>query len=196
MHAAIYSAACDLFLEKGFVGTSVDEIAERADVARKTAFNHFPRKRDFIGEWGNRRRALVAEALSPALLTSPRLAIVLRHYFAELAKLNEGERALTMRMLHGWRDCGGPFDADPHQLVGVFRGLIEAAQDRGEIVVGVSPARVATLLYSTYFGLLFDWCEGTDRTPPFELHDVFMSAVDLVLSGLVGPAGMDAAASD
>jgi AcrR family transcriptional regulator len=49
VHDRVYDAALELFLAQGFVATSYDEIAERADVARKTAFNHFPRKIDFIG---------------------------------------------------------------------------------------------------------------------------------------------------
>lgn len=185
MHASIYEAACELFLERGFAATSVDEIAERADVARKTAFNHYPRKRDFIGEWGNRRRELVARSLSPQVMTTASLRVVLEHYFEELANLNNGERALTIRMLHGWRECGGPFDADPHQLVGVFVDLLAAAKARGELAADLASGRVATMLYSTYFGLLYDWCEGTDAAPPFNLTQTFQEAVDLVLVGLL-----------
>jgi len=40
----ILDAALALFLEQGYAATSVDEIAERADVARRTLFNHFVRK--------------------------------------------------------------------------------------------------------------------------------------------------------
>ncbi len=40
----ILSAALELFRERGVDGVTVDEIAERADVARATIFNHFPGK--------------------------------------------------------------------------------------------------------------------------------------------------------
>lgn len=51
VHDRVCDAALQLSLVPGFVATSYDEIAERADVARRTAFNHFPRKIDFISEW-------------------------------------------------------------------------------------------------------------------------------------------------
>jgi AcrR family transcriptional regulator len=42
--AAIAEAAIDLFLEKGFAETTIDEIAERADIAPRTFFRYFPTK--------------------------------------------------------------------------------------------------------------------------------------------------------
>ena len=189
-HDRLYDAACELFVESGYLGTSVDEIAAKADVARKTAFNHFPRKRDFIGEWGSRRRNRVLDALWP-ILKDPNLEIVLRRYFAELAAINDAERALTICMHLGWRECGGPFDADPHELMGVFQGFISDAVARGEIPGIVDTAHLATVLYSSYFGLLYDWCKGTDATAPFDLNDAFSLMLDIVLGGLdsLGPAG-------
>jgi AcrR family transcriptional regulator len=40
----IRAAALELFNEKGYDATTVEEIAERADVAKATFFNYFPRK--------------------------------------------------------------------------------------------------------------------------------------------------------
>jgi AcrR family transcriptional regulator len=42
--AAIADAAVDLFAEKGFAETTIDEIAERADIAPRTFFRYFPTK--------------------------------------------------------------------------------------------------------------------------------------------------------
>jgi AcrR family transcriptional regulator len=183
-HDRLYQAACELFLEKGFLATSVDEIAERADVTRKTAFNHFPRKRDFTGEWGRRRRQQVLESLSPVLMADPQLDVVLRHYFAELAAINLAERPLTICMSLGWRESGGPFDAEPHELMQVFQRFLSDAVARGEIAASLEPARIATVLYSSYFGLLYDWCQGSDAVPPFDLGDAFTQLLDVVLAGL------------
>ena len=184
VHDRLYQSACELFLESGFVGTSVDDIAERADVTRKTAFNHFARKRDFIGEWGRRRRQQVLAAVSPALTAEPNLEVVLRLYFAELAAINLAERALTIRMSLGWREAGGPFDSEPHELMDVFRGFIRDAVARGEVADIIDVERMGTVLYSSYFGLLYDWCEGSDTTPPFDLNDAFTQLLDVVLGGL------------
>ncbi|MEV5409675.1 TetR/AcrR family transcriptional regulator [Thermopolyspora sp. NPDC052614] len=184
VHDRLYEAACELFLEKGYAATSVDEIAERADVARKTAFNHFPRKRDFINEWGSRRRRQVLAALSPVLMADPRLEVVLRHYFAELADINLQQRSLTICMSKGWRESGGPFDTDPHELVDVLRGFIGDAVARGEIPAAVNASHMGTVLYSSYFGLLYDWCEGPEDVPPFDLNEAFTQLLDVFLAGI------------
>ena len=44
----ISDVATRLFIERGFDGVTVDEIAEAADVARMTVFNHFSRKEDMF----------------------------------------------------------------------------------------------------------------------------------------------------
>src|SRR6266571_3643960 len=58
--------AIELFVTQGYAGTSVAEIAERAVVARATAFKYFPRKEDFIAAWFRQRRTMIAETLNRA----------------------------------------------------------------------------------------------------------------------------------
>jgi AcrR family transcriptional regulator len=45
---SIQDAALDLFIEKGFDATTVDEIAERAEVSRATFFRHFGSKGEVV----------------------------------------------------------------------------------------------------------------------------------------------------
>lgn len=56
---AISDVATRLFIEKGFDHVTIDDIAEAADVGRKTVFNHFARKEDmFFDLDGQGRRDL------------------------------------------------------------------------------------------------------------------------------------------
>src|ERR1041385_8301006 len=45
---AIIDAAFELFLERGFAPTTIDEIAERADIAPRTFFRYFPTKESLL----------------------------------------------------------------------------------------------------------------------------------------------------
>jgi AcrR family transcriptional regulator len=63
----IRNAALDLFIEKGYEGATVDEIAERAEVSRATFFRHFPGKADVL--FGS--RGYTREELREAILERP-----------------------------------------------------------------------------------------------------------------------------
>jgi AcrR family transcriptional regulator len=59
----ISDIATRLFIERGFENVSVDEIAQEAQVARKTVFNYFPRKEDLVFDREEEARAMVRHAL-------------------------------------------------------------------------------------------------------------------------------------
>jgi AcrR family transcriptional regulator len=59
----ISDAATRLFFERGFDRVTVDEIANAADVARMTVFNHFPRKEDMFFDQDHDAREVVLNAV-------------------------------------------------------------------------------------------------------------------------------------
>ena len=48
--SAIADAAVALFIERGYVETTMDDIADAAGVSRRTAYRHFPSKDDLVFE--------------------------------------------------------------------------------------------------------------------------------------------------
>lgn len=49
-NTAIIDAASQLFLENGFDGTSMDEVAKRAGVSKQTVYSHFSSKEQLFGD--------------------------------------------------------------------------------------------------------------------------------------------------
>jgi AcrR family transcriptional regulator len=84
--ARIANAALDLFVQQGYVETTVDQIAQAADISRRTLFLHFPNKAAMLFDHlvGRREAAiqrLRARPTSEAILAS--LHAVLRELCEE-----------------------------------------------------------------------------------------------------------------
>lgn len=60
----IAEAACELFLESGYEGTSIAEIAQRAGVSRSSFFNYFSSKSDVLWSGFDERLDHAVAALS------------------------------------------------------------------------------------------------------------------------------------
>ena len=58
--SAVLAAAVAEFQELGFTGTSMDRVAQRAEVSKRTVYNHFPSKDDLF-------RAVVGELVDMAM---------------------------------------------------------------------------------------------------------------------------------
>jgi AcrR family transcriptional regulator len=63
MRESISNAATFLFMQHGFDNVTVDQIAEAADVGRKTVFNYFPRKEDMFFDRDEEIREMLREVV-------------------------------------------------------------------------------------------------------------------------------------
>lgn len=183
----LYDSALQLFTEKGYEQTSVDEIAEAADVARGTFFNHFQRKEDLIAAWGESRREYLRRGLdATSIEEGSSLQSRLELFMSLLARINNEERAVTRAMLTAWVKAGRPLYEEPYAGE-LFAGAVRSAQQRGEIPPTVDPLRVGNLLRDAYLGTLYRWTQ----LPEGEFHlDVELRAItDIVLTGIAGAGG-------
>jgi AcrR family transcriptional regulator len=69
----IADAALRLFRARGFDAVTVDEVAQAAQVSKKTVFNYYPTKEDLLFPQVDRRAALLVEALDAV---GPELSLV------------------------------------------------------------------------------------------------------------------------
>ena len=78
--AAIHHAAMRLFAERGYAGTTIDDVASLADVSRATVFSYFPTKEDLV--FGD--APLAVEALADVLRAAPDVLADVRDWAREL----------------------------------------------------------------------------------------------------------------
>lgn len=199
----IFHEAVRLFRTRGFENTTVDEITEKADVAKGTFFNYFPRK-DAVLAYLSERRLLETEASAGAILngSQPAHEKLIRIY-ADAATAYEADRELSRFVL--LETMGRGFA--PQEEVGLrwhnlVVKVIEQGQSLGELRRDVDPVRVESILSSVYFGTLYMWVcapqplalgvpDGAGASscscaphPDFQLQDELRQQLTLVLEGL------------
>lgn len=181
----VYEAAIELFVERGYDATTMDDIAERADVARASVFNYFPRKAAFLEEWISQRRRGAVAAIQLERLEDKPIAAILGAYFDELARINLENRAETVALMpltFGYIHTS-PGSVPP--LGDELAVYLMRAVERGEISSIVGPARVGLLLAYGYFATVLNWIAA--EPAPFDLRDELHQMLGLVLSGILPP---------
>jgi AcrR family transcriptional regulator len=180
----MYEAAISLFVEKGFDNTTMDDIAERADVARATVFNHFPRKAAFIDEWTARRQERAAVALRIDDLEDAPLRSVLKRYFTAMCDISQANAASR-------RETVALMDAAVHSTSVLTRSdlsehvsrFVAHARKNGEVDAKADSNLIGMLAVSAYLTVLIEWI--SDDPAPFILSEKVATAIDLLLEGVL-----------
>ncbi|NEA98537.1 TetR/AcrR family transcriptional regulator [Streptomyces sp. SID13726] len=188
LHDRLYDTAVGLFVAQGFEATTMEQIAEAADVARATVFNHYAQKVGFLEEWGARRRARVAEILGAQHAEDLPVDDRLRRYLTEMADLNIASRAETTVLMDASARYGRLLQ-DPSLEVELAR-IVEEGLGRGEIRAGVDCDQAGALLAMCYFSTILRWIR--EEPAPFDLQQRLGGALDIILMGVLvgrGDAG-------
>jgi AcrR family transcriptional regulator len=178
----IVEAAIECFLAKGFDATTMDEIADRADVARATVFNHFREKEQLLTAYLARRRAELVELLRREARADVDASQQLYDAFELLAEFNERNVAEARELIQAWWRTGGTTANEPHTGV-VLAEVVAAGQREGEFRADVDPALIGSVLLDAYAGLLLRWV-STPGPPEFSLRDALREVCGLILGGL------------
>ena len=151
---AIFNAAIELFRQKGFDNTSVEEITEKADVGKGTFFNYFPRKEAILAFLGEKRMAAILKLIERKLNKDWPAREGLKMIFDTLAAENEKDKALVrLVVFESMKREGAVQEVSERRedLCRTFQYLIERGQKKGEFKSEVSAAKAAQILLAIYF---------------------------------------------
>lgn len=180
---AIYSSALALFEEQGYVGTTIDQITERADVARGTFFNYFQRKEDLITAWAqNRSHRLRSEIDRWVDCADGDVTVHLERCMATLTHFNEQEGDLTPVMLEAWVKSGLPLVEEPY-TADTFTAIIELGKRNGSIASEVDARHVGQILRDCYLGTLYRWSQKCEDASA--LHAELLAMLHVILTGIL-----------
>lgn len=169
--AAILAAATRLFIEQGFDGVSMDQIAAAAGVSKLTVYSHFGDKQRFLVAVA---RAYCEQQVPSSLFTAEpgtpvreRLLTIARAFYA---MVSSPEAVAGHRFLCSPQMSGSPlpqvfWEGGPMRVQGEFAALLDRRVASGELDIPdtrVAASQFFTLLKGEpYNQLVFGCCSAT-----------------------------------
>ena len=170
----IFRAALQLFAERGFLETTVEDITEAADVGKGTFFNYFETKEHVLATLGAERVAAIERALERARM-GPALP-ALKEMAVDLAG-QSGTSAALLRAIYAAHASCAPVRAELHKRLQHGRRMLTEiftiAQERGEVRRDRSPAELARLTQVVWFGITLAWALNPESSLRGTAEDVW-----------------------
>jgi len=186
-------SALELFHEKGFDATTVDEITERADVAKGTFFNYFPKKESVLEALSQEWMARAEEhSTHHGQTASERILAVFGGVAASYGE-DRGLARMLVRVSMERMVCPEP---DPSRT-GLYQRVVGAIRDgqaSGEFRSDVDADAAFGVVASVFMGTLLWWIGGGPHHEQLQhitlsLHDAVERQLSIVFEGLRRPGG-------
>lgn len=176
--------AADLFESDGYDNVTMEQIAERADVARRTLYNHFPSKESVLAHWVDVELArdlahLQADVARRRTFRS-RAACVLdasAQWCEAHPDFLKAYLRYRLQTIGGGNVRGG--EAMKSDMATTWLHLVIAGQEAGELVHDFPPGQLAALFQHLYLGALLRWL----NEPSLSLKGEFAAVLDLFIEG-------------
>lgn len=163
----LFRAALQLFAERGYLETTVEDITDAADVGKGTFFNYFPTKEHVLATFGDERIAVIERAAEEARQTTGHVLPVIKNLATYLAGLSAESPAL-LRSIYAANASCAPVRAEMQKRIHAARHLMAEmfaiAQQRGEIRGDVSAADLARLTQLVFHGVTLAWALSPDSS--------------------------------
>ena len=162
---AILGAALDLFVERGFYGTTVPEIAERAHVGAGTIYRYFESKEALVNELYRREKQAFAQGVVENF-SAPKggardLFRVLWNRMAKYATDHTKSFAF-LELHHHAQYLDAESRAVEQRMLALFENVIVAAQVRGELKAA-QPRLLMALVMGAFIGVIRNCVELSEK---------------------------------
>ena len=161
----IFEAAAELFSQRGFDVTKVAEICERADVAHKTFFNHFPSKQHLL-------RELASHSLDQLLLdietarkeggsTRERLELFFSGASEQAEEAGPMNRDYMTELVHAVHESPSKSE-HARKLHDAFGAIVEDGLDAGDVTRRHDAETLTEMILGAYYVLMFNFANLDD----------------------------------
>lgn len=179
----ILQASFELFRKHGFEATTVEGICERADVAKGTFFNYFPRKEAVFSYLSESWVAEAEEQVSHMLHQGTPTWEQVCDAFIAFAGFYEQDRDLAKHMALEWSRCMyDPDDTISRRWEELGVHVVRQLQSCGQLRRDLDPVRAHRILSDIYHDTIVMWLSTPQ--PPFPLREEIRRRLTLVVDGL------------
>jgi AcrR family transcriptional regulator len=181
----IYQAATALFMDKGYENTTIDMIAERADIGRATFFNYYPAKADLLHEIADGAIEHAKRVFDKEFAEdSGTVADKIKRCFIRFARIVERNPAYYQAVfLNVMRSQTGFVEAqneDRPNLIDVLAGHLKSEQEKGELNGSLDPGQLSEMLTGIYNYTILN-CGMRDFS--YSLVDRISKAAEIFVAG-------------
>jgi AcrR family transcriptional regulator len=165
LRARIYETARQLFLEHGFEATTVEQIAEAADIAQATFFNHFQSKNavlvEMTSEVFDRIQALLDQQLARPGSAQARIEGFAESAATEVAQAGSLARTILLELMRTAARFGSavPYLSRVHEP---FTLIIREGQERGEVRRDLDAGFLAEMVVGAFNAAITNWMNDAE----------------------------------
>jgi AcrR family transcriptional regulator len=167
----ILEAAADLLTQHGFHATKVADICDRADIAHKTFFNHFPSKQHLLREIANyaidELLVDIETARKRERSTARRLAAFFSVVAERTAEAGPMNRELVTELVHVVH-ASSVKSEQARKLHDGFAGIVADGLEAGDVTRRHDAETLTEMILGAYYVLMFNYANLDDY--PIEKH--------------------------
>jgi AcrR family transcriptional regulator len=181
LHDQILKVGLELFRRRGYEGTTVQEIARRAEISLPTFYNYFSSKDEILRQFALTGWAPALQLLFDGDETVP---LRLRRFFAGLADHLMKDRKLwfALAVSNAYNPIRDPeLLTSEHAATRLLEALLAEGQRRGELTRKFSALRLASALEGMMLRTCIEW--GASFPRAHDLRDTLDESFDFFQRG-------------
>jgi len=179
----LFRSSLQLFAQKGFAETTVEDITEAADVGKGTFFNYFPSKDHVLLAFSEMQLKKLEESVEHFRNTNQPLREFLQALVLRMTEEPLRNPGMIRAILLGYLSSGAVREVMTEKqtrALALHTQIVEIAQSRGELRTDIPAVEIAHVFRQTIFGTLLMWSVTGDAT----LRERVRSALYMAWSGI------------
>ncbi|WP_159877649.1 TetR/AcrR family transcriptional regulator [Aquitalea denitrificans] len=177
----LVECAFELFSQYGYEAVTMEQIAQRADLAKGTLYKYFPVKEALVTHRMHADLAAVLPRMQQQLADAPDCSTRLRLFLRASASYSEERREYIGPYIQHrlCRPISSMGTDNRSGLDRIYLQLLAAGQQSGEIRADIPASHLARHLAFLHMGAMMYWF----KTPETSLHQGYDEILDIFLQG-------------